>query len=218
MSDGLLALYPFNETGGGVIENVGPLGSALNMTIGDPARTTRVPSGLRLDQATVAESAAATSLNQAICRSNAFTTELWVDPASVGQLDAMMLGLGFNANARNLGIIQEGAVLDAYLRTRATNYRGEPSTQAVGQVLAGLTHVVFTRTPDGTTTLYVNGATVSTGSAGSNLGTWATSARLHVGGERDGTKSWLGTYHLVAMYDRALSPTEVLQNFVVGDV
>ena len=218
VSAGLLALYPFNETAGAVVANEGPLGSALDLTVGDPVRTTRVPSGLRLDQGTVVASNTATSLSQAITATDAFTTELWIDPATAGQLNAMVLGLSVNSNARNLGIVQEGAVLDGYLRTKATNYLGEPPTQAVGQVLAGRTHVVFTRTPQGATTLYVNGAPVATGTVANTMANWASTARLHLGGERDGSKPWLGTYYLVAMYDRALSPAEVLQNFVVGDV
>ena len=218
VSAGLLALYPFNDPAGAVVANEGPLGSALDLTIGDPARTTRVPSGLRLDQATVVASSTATVLNQAITSTDALTTELWIDPSAAGQLDAMLLGLGVNTNARNLGIVQEGTALDAYLRTKATDYRGEPPTQAVDQVLSGPTHLVFTRTPQGATTLYVNGAAVATGTAASTMANWASTARLHLGGERDGSKPWLGTYYLVAMYDRALSPEEVLQNFVVGDV
>ncbi len=218
VSAGLLALYPFNETSGAVVANTGPLGAPLDLTIGDTARTTRVPSGLRLDQATVVASPTATALNQAIIATDAFTTELWIDPANPGQLGAMLLGLGVNASARNLGIVQEGTVLDAYLRTKATNFLGQPPTRATGQVLSGSTHVVFTRTQQGATTLYVNGASVATGSAANTMANWASTARLHLGGERDGSKPWLGTYYLVAMYDRALSPAEVLQNFVVGDV
>jgi hypothetical protein len=129
-----------------------------------------------------------------------------------------LLGLSVNSNARNLGIVQEATVLDGYLRTGATNLLGQPPTQAVGQVLAGPTHVVFTRTPQGATTLFVNGAAVATGTRAKTLSNWASTARLHLGGERDGSKQWLGTYHLVAMYNRALSPQEVLQNFVAGDV
>jgi hypothetical protein len=218
VSAGLLALYPFNETAGAIVRNVGPLGSAIDLTIGDTSRTTRVPSGLRLDQGTVLASPTATALNTAITSANAFTTELWIDPATSGQLNAMLLGLSVNSNARNLGIVQEATVLDGYLRTGATNLLGQPPTQAVGQVLAGPTHVVFTRTPQGATTLYVNGAAVATGTRAKTLGNWASTARLHLGGERDGSKPWLGTYRLVAMYNRALTPEEVLQNFVVGDV
>lgn len=41
---------------------------------------------------------------------------------------------------------------------------------------------------------------------------------LHLGAERDGTKPWLGTYYLAAVYSRALLADEVLQNYAHGDI
>ena len=37
-----------------------------------------------------------------------------------------------------------------------------------------------------------------------------------VGNEIDLMRPWLGVMHLVAVYDRALAPDEVAQNFAAG--
>ena len=183
----------------------------VDLTIGDPARTTRVPSGFDSIKPTVVAVVDGNGVEPGDHLDRRIDDGVVDRSSAAGQQSAAtLLGLGVNTNARNLGIVQEGTALDAYLRTKATDYRGEPPTQAVDQVLSGPTHLVFTRTPQGATTLYVNGAAVATGTAASTMANWASTARLHLGGERDGSKPWLGTYYLVAMYDRALSPEEVL--------
>jgi hypothetical protein len=157
-------------------------------------------------------------ITNAVSASNAISVEMWVSPADVARLDSMMLGISANRNARNFAFLQQGATLESYLRSTATGTRGEPPTTAANALQAQMMHLVFTRDAAGFTKVYVNGALVAEGFVAGGLGNWVASHRLHLGGERDGSRSWLGTYYLLAIYNRALTPAEVVQNFAYGDV
>jgi hypothetical protein len=217
-TEGLLAFYPFNETGGDRVLDQSGVPAPLDMVIVDPTRTSRVPSGLRFDAPTVAVSNAALDVNAAIKSTNQFSVEMWLEPSQIDQLSAMVMGLSDNQNSRHLALVQEGTVFDSYVRSTVTNLLGEPRTSAVDVVAAGRTHVVLTRQTNGVLTLYVNGAVAATGTSGGTLASWAPWPRVHIGGERDGTKPWLGTVYLLAIYDRALDVDTVQQHFRIGDV
>jgi regulation of enolase protein 1 (concanavalin A-like superfamily) len=217
-TDGLLAFYPFNEPDGDVVRDESGSATPFDMVIADTSRTTRVPSGLRFDAATVAESSSAVALNSAIRGSGEFSVEMWLEPSDVNQLSAMVMGLSVNTNARHVAIVQQGTVLESYVRSTATNLLGSPPLSAANQTIAAPAHVVLTRAVNGTTTLFVNGAVVATGTDAGTLGSWANWPRLHIGGERDGSKPWLGTVYLLALYDRALSVDEVQRHQRIGDV
>lgn len=218
VEDGLVVFYPMDEDSGDSIKDKGPRTGQLNLTIENIGKVTRLDSGVRIDEPTVITSGSAYKLNNAIKATNELTMELWVAPEDAVQPDAMMLGVSANNNARNLGVIQDGADLDFYLRSKGTNYRGEPPTETSGQLAGQLTHVVFTRDAAGVTKVYLNGTEVAEGFAGNTLGNWIGAHSISLGGELDGTRQWLGTYYMLAFYDRALTPSEVVQNFAYGDV
>jgi len=218
VSDNLVLFYPFNEDSGATIKEKGPLSSPHNLTIENIGKTTRVGSGIRLDQPTLIKATASSSkISSRVKSSGEITVELWVQPADINQNDAMMLGISANRNARNLGILQEGDDIDVFLRSRATNTRGEAPTSVDDQLHTGMVHLVYTRDSSGVTKIYVDGYEVADDVVSNNLSNWITTHRISLGGERDGTRSWLGTYFLLAFYDRALTPSEVIQNFAFGD-
>jgi hypothetical protein len=64
--------------------------------------------------------------------------------------------------------------------------------------------------------MYLDGAEVAAGTTGGSLENWTTGFPLAVGNEISGDRPWLGSVHLVAMYDRALAPADVMQNFAAG--
>lgn len=217
--DGLLVLYPFNEPNGGSIKDKGPLSGLLNLRIENVGKTTRVTSGLRIDEPTVITStSAASKVTKPIKASSEVSVELWVSPSDIPQSDAELFGISANGNARNIAMIQDGADLDTYLRTKNTDASGAPPTEAGGVLGAAMHHVVFTRDASGATTVYVDGNAVAAGQVGNNLGNWVNTHRLHLGAERDGSRAWLGTYYMVAIFDRALTPAEVVQNYAFGEV
>ena len=110
-----------------------------------------------------------------------------------------------------------GDRIEARLRTTGTGLNGTPATQtAAGTLDATLQHVVFTPDSSGATTVYVDGVSVQTGTASGNMSGWDTSFELALAAELDESRYWHGTYHLVAIYDQALSASDVTQNFAAG--
>jgi hypothetical protein len=70
--------------------------------------------------------------------------------------------------------------------------------------------------PRGVAKLYINGVERASGTVGGDFSNWDRGFRLALANEFTGNRTWLGEYHLVAIYDRALSPKEVTQNFNNG--
>lgn len=77
-------------------------------------------------------------------------------------------------------------------------------------------HVALVSEPGGTRHVYVGGVESSSDSRGGDLAAWGTAHRLGLGNEIDGARPWLGSFDLVAIYARALSASEVKQNFDAG--
>lgn len=78
------------------------------------------------------------------------------------------------------------------------------------------THVAYTRNADGEARLYVNGEEVARGKIGGDFSAWDADLRLALGDEFAGGRGWLGTYHGVALYNRALSAAEIADHQAAG--
>ncbi len=74
---------------------------------------------------------------------------------------------------------------------------------------------MFTRDNTGVTKIYIDGTQVTTDTASGNTSNWAA-YQLALAAELDNTRNWHGTYELVAIYDQALTPAEVTQNYNAG--
>ena len=76
---------------------------------------------------------------------------------------------------------------------------------------------MYTRShPSGETRTYINSDQVATGSAVSTFNRWDDDFRFALANEFTLNRAWLGELHLVAIYDRDLSPADVSQNFQAG--
>ncbi|TVS14985.1 MAG: hypothetical protein EA424_17525 [Planctomycetaceae bacterium] len=78
------------------------------------------------------------------------------------------------------------------------------------------THVAYTRNAGGDARLYVNAQEVARGKIGGDLSAWDANLRLALGDEFVGDRGWLGTYHGVALYNRALSGAEIAAHHAAG--
>ncbi len=78
------------------------------------------------------------------------------------------------------------------------------------------THVAYTRTAEGQARLYVNGDEVAAGKVGGDFSPWDAGFRLALGDEFVGQRGWLGTYHGVALYNRALDASEIADHHAAG--
>ena len=217
---GLVVYYPFTEGSGTTITDVSGVGVPLDLIVQDETAIRWIAGGgLVVNASTVIDSAgAATKLIDAAKASNAITLEAWVTPANTSQAGpARIVTLSANPSTRNFTLGQASAAYEVRLRTTSTSGNGIPSLSTPGGALsAELSHVVYTRDASGVARIYVNGIEQASGTVGGDFANWDGSYRLALANELTGDRLWLGEFHLVAIFDRALSQEEVTQNFAAG--
>jgi len=234
VTEGLQVLYHFDEGAGGVISDSAGAGSPYDLTVADPDAVRWINGSLAIEAPTILiAERPASKVSEAAIASNGITLEAWVTPTLVSgdalaggaqSGPARIVSVSADIVQRNATLAQgdpENIVGDhwtARVRSTETSPNGLPalSTPAGSVIADRLTHLVFTRSADGVTTLYVDGAVAATGTAAGDLSGWDPSFRLMLANEATGERPWLGTYHLVAVYGRALSPAEVGRNHGVG--
>ncbi len=222
VGSGLVALYQFEEFDGARVRDGSGFGPPLNLTIDEPAFTSWLPGALEIGQATrIHSTGAAAKVSDAIAASLELTAEAWIEPANLSQDGpARIVTISLDGSSRNLTLGQQGDHYQFRLRADNTGPNGSASVveSAAGSASTELTHVLYTRDASGAATLFLDGVASGSntiGNAGQPLG-WDSGYELSIGDEVDGGRSWLGTLHLVALYDRALSPAEVGQNHAAG--
>ncbi len=232
VTDGVIALWDFEEGSGTVVnDRVG----ALDLEITEPADVNWEPGNLiLLDQTVLRSAGLATDLRAALVASGEMTIEAWILPDSTeppgagpARIVAMSTGQVEGNFALGQGRAGEGEPGDNYsLRLLSDDpgvgADGLPGYDTpAGSVNLALTHLVATRASDNRVAIYIDGTQVDSGVRGGTFSNWVE-APLTLGNhgglidEPAAHRSWLGTYYLVAIYDRALSQTEVRQNFGAG--
>ena len=217
VTSGLQVLYTFQAGSGTTVEDVSGVGAPLNLTVENGAAVNRIPGGgLSINSSTIVASAgAATKIIDACKTSDEISIEAWVRPANTTQDGpARIVTLSDGAYDRDFTLAQEESTYDTRLRTTATNDNGIPSLTAGTATISELSHVVYTRDASGVARFYVNG--VEAGSRNDITGdfsNWDDDFRFALANEFGADRTWLGELHLVAIYNRALSPAEVSQNF-----
>lgn len=227
VTEGLRALYVFDEGKGRIIRDVSGAGTPLHLVAKDEKDLEWVPGGgLSLRAPTlVASSGPATKIVSACRSSRAITVEAWIKPALIekGSLRyvAALGGLRKESVAFGLGLhadIDDGpTTYRAYLTTPKTGPLNDrmPDLET-SPIVPGLAHLVFTRSASGVATLYVDGQEKGSGIIDGDFSTWSE-LRVMVGDYSfEGVRPWLGEFHLLAFYSRVLKPEEVARNFGAG--
>jgi hypothetical protein len=75
---------------------------------------------------------------------------------------------------------------------------------------------VYTRDASGSANIYVNAVIQANGTVGGNLSNWNAAYKLGLANEFTLDRPWLGELHRVAIYDTALSQSQVTQRFTAG--
>ncbi len=224
--DDLQALYFFSAGSGDVVFDYSTAMPKLDLAIADTNAAVWLPGGgLDLTAASLISSAGpAEKIIDACMASSAITMEAWVNPVTTIQSGpARILTVSADPSNRNATLAhgQWGSlpsdVFDARLRTTETSVNGQPETVSpAGSMTGDLQHVVYTRDAEGNARIYVDGAETVVENIGGTLDNWDGSYRLGIGAEMDGTRFWLGSIHLAAVYSRALSARDVEINFGAG--
>ncbi|MCC9640782.1 DUF1592 domain-containing protein [Rhodopirellula sp. JC740] len=218
VSDGLLALYTFDEGDGTTIRDRSGRDAPLNLEVKrsesvewrDHSLVIRRPTEIRSLQP-------AKQLADAIKRTNRLTVEAWVSPANLTQKGpARIVSLSGSSVQRNVTLGQERDRFRIRLRTRRTSDNGIPENDAGVKLKTELVHLAVTRDQRGKLRTFVDGKLTAEHPVNGELSNWDDSFALLLANEQTGDRAWLGEFHLVAIYDRDLSPEELRQNFRAG--
>jgi VCBS repeat-containing protein len=217
VSTDLQVLYPFSEGSGTVVHDTSGVGTPLDLTISTPGAATWSAGALRFTATNLAQSAGnATKIITAVQASNALTVEAWIVPTNITQNGpAAIVAISLDKNKRDVTLGQTTSRYEHQLRTSTTNQGGNSLATGTGVVATNLQHVVFTRDSAGNAKTWVNGTLITSGTLSGNLSSWA-SYKIGIGNELSGGRPWLGTFHLVAVYSRALTAAEIHQNYLAG--
>jgi hypothetical protein len=225
VTEGLRVLYTFEEGSGTAVQDVSGVGAPLDLEVSDGAAIGWVSGGLVIHSSTVVASAgAATKVIDGAGDSNELTIEVWVKPGDTSQDGpARIVTLSQDPYSRNFTLgqglwgSQASDLYDVRLRTTTTSDNGTPSlTTPAGLLTTELTHVVYTCGASGVARIYVDGVERASGTVGGDFSNWDGGFRLALANELTGDRPWLGEFHLVAIFNRALSQAEVSQNFEAG--
>jgi hypothetical protein len=225
VTDGLQVLYTFEEGGGTRVLDVSDVSTPLDLTIENGSATSWLSGALSINSPTLVASAdAATKVIDTSRTTNEITVEAWVKPADTTQDGpARIVALSEDPYNRNFTLGQglwgelPSALYNFRLRTTATSSNGIPSLSTLaGSLTTDLSHVVYTHDASGVAKIYVNGVERASGAVGGDLSNWNEGYRLALANELTEDRPWLGEFHLVAIFNRALSQDEVIQNFRAG--
>lgn len=218
--NGQQVLYLFNEGSGSIVGDSAGVGSPINLSIENSSAVSWLPGGgLIVNSPTIIKSGSPpTRLFNDLIGSNGLTLEVWVAPDNLQQTGPVrILTMSSDAYNRNFTMGQEFDAYEMRLRTTATTYNGFPPIPAPsGSATTNLTHLVFTWQTNGQANIYVNDTLVVSDTRSGDLSNWDNSFLLALGNELNGDRAWLGTFYLVAIYDRSLSTAEIDQNFQAG--
>eukprot|EP00913_Durusdinium_trenchii_P010859 g10188.t1 len=216
---GLVAFYDFQNATGGVVKDRSGNNPPLDLRIAESKSVRRVAGALELrGKTTVRSDKPATRLVSAIRKSGEITIEAWVRPAKLDQTGpARMVTISKNANERNVTLGQDRNRFETRLRTTKTSKNGIPATTSpAGSLSARLMHVVYSRNRAGQARIHIDGKQRAQRRVAGTTSNWNGAFRLALGNELSGDRPWLGTFYLVAIYNRALSPKEIESNFKAG--
>jgi hypothetical protein len=168
-----------------------------------------------------ASTTASAKIAQLVQATGEYSIEAWVAPGNVVQEDMRIVSYSGGLMARNFNLGQTMYNYDFFNRSSNTGANGDPqlSTPAADEVLqATLQHVVATFDPVEGRKIYVNGELVASAdpAPGGTLGEWDNSFALVLGNEVSGNRNWMGVIRLVALFNRALTPPQIQQNFDAG--
>lgn len=219
VSAGLQLLFEFPQNENGKLEDSARVGRPIWLTIESPDAVEHQPGQIELTRESILRSGEVTPrLLSAFKWTNEITIEAWVQPASAEQSGpARIFTLSRNGSQRNFTLGQDGDKYDVRLRTSGTSDNGIPSLSSKkGTAKTELTHIVYTRNRTGQATLFIDGKKNREKSIDGDFANWDDNHRFALGNEHSKDRPWLGTVHLIALYNRALADGEIGQNFRSG--
>ena len=220
VTDGIVAYYPFSEGDGALVYDRSPTAPHTDLAFEGGVAWIGSGNGVDFVDGRIGSLEAAGALVDALQATGHASFEVWIAPANVtqgGPARILDVSNGPNAGEYDYVLGQIGNDVEARLRHTGKNASLQPRLTTSNHFLTtGLVHLVHVF--DGTMErLYVNGVqhptTVSSSGSFSN---WSDARLLSVGNTPTLNRGWSGAVRTVAIYDRALTPAEITQNFQAG--
>jgi len=217
-----IAKYEFKTGMGNIAYDTSGHEPALNLTLsGDVQWVGGWGINVKMGGKAQGTAAASKKLTDLIKSTGEFTIEAWANNANVAQEDAFIVSYSAGANARNATLAQNMYQYHGYTRSDKTSANGNPTliTRAADMdAQAALQHIVMTYSPVEGRRIYVNGAYTGDVDAqgGGSLADWDDTFALVLGNETSTNRQWEGVLRMVAIHNRALSPSQIQQNFDAG--
>ncbi|MBZ0255318.1 LamG domain-containing protein, partial [bacterium] len=232
--DGLLVLYTFNEGDGLTVFDSSGVGDPMNLTIEDPNNAEWGDGFLETTGVNqIATEGPASKIITGCMDTDELTVEGWIKTSDITQNGpARIITCSIDSVDRNFTFGQGrysagGDRIEMRYRTDANPNNAKQVTEvntARGTLTEALTHVVLVRDSSGGVFAYINNESLQILLSGSTpvteveggFSTWDDTYKFGVGNEISAQRAWLGEFHLVAVYNKALSVDEVSQNYNAG--
>lgn len=218
VSHSLRILYNFDEGSGNTIFDSQNDTEKINLSINTPNNIEWLNYGLSiLSPSSISSSTSTSKIFQSIKNSNEITVELWINPTKIIQNGpARIITYSKNSMERNFGLFQNNDRYEFRLRTTATDNNGIPAIISdADKVNLSPTHFVCTHSIDDTTKIFINGKLEKKVFLNGTFDNWDSTFVLAIANELIDNKPWLGTYYLTAIYDRALTTSEIEHNYLL---
>jgi hypothetical protein len=220
--ENVIALYEFKTGSGNTAFDTSGVEPSLNLTLSGGYSWVG-GWGIQLTAGKAQGSTTASrKLRDLIQATGEYSVEAWVAPANVVQDGpARIVAYSGGTDEHNFLLGQTEYNYDYLVRSSTTDETGEPrlSTNADDEDLqATLQHVVATYDPTSGRRIYVNGEFTDDVDpvAGGTLSDWDDTFAFVLGSEVNNMNRFAGTIRLVAIHNRALTPTQIRENFEVG--
>jgi hypothetical protein len=217
---GIVAYYPFSEGSGAFVYDRSPTAPHTDLDFGGSVGWLGAPNGVSFSGGRIGSIEAATPLIEALQATGEASFEVWVAPANLtqdGPARVLAISNGPGAGQYDYVLGQDERDVEVRLRHTGKNASLQPRLTTSDQFLTtSLVHLVHVF--DGTEErLYVDGVQhPTTVTASGDFSNWDDLRLLSIGNTPTLDRTWSGSVRTVAIYDRALSPAEVTQNFQAG--
>jgi len=217
----IIALYQFKTGNGTIAYDTSGISPAANLTLSGNINWLSSWGLSFTNGKAQASTANSKKLHDLITATGEFSVEAWLTPNNVVQEGpARIISYSAGDNDRNFTLGQTQYNYDFMLRMQNTSTNGEPalSTPDAAEVLqASLQHVVITFSATSGRKIYINGQLIDVIDQDSSpLASWDDSYALILGREASNNYVWQGNIRMLAIFNRALTATQIQQNYEVG--
>jgi len=227
IKEGLIAYYNFGYDPAYIVHDLSGYGDPLNLRIMQP-NAVRWNDYNRLEilsPTTLVSSATANKLTSAVNKTGELTMECWIKPAEPRSCDkSRVISLAMNDAEAGFILDQEftneenekSLLYSIRMQTASTDESGFPVFPAKKIDYLNLQHITYVRDTTGRELLYLNGDAAAEGFRPTELNVWNNDFYLRLGNENDQNHPWEGTFYSLAIYNKALSASEINRNYSLG--